>query len=388
MKKKSLILSVLIGCCLLAGCGSSDSSASAYKEAAGVTAEYSTDMSEESWDDYGYEDVDVAMEAATDNTVVTFDQNKKIIYTSNVVLETKTYDETYNRLIQLINDNGGYIEYENYANEKRSYLADNEGSGVVVIATNNLTIRIPSKNYSNFMQEGLTLGNVLHRNQTIEDKTSEYNTNKSYVDILNDEAEYLAKQLDVLEEELKTAQANDKHYDEIIENMKDIASRKAQVEKELVPYKSVMDDIDEKVDFSTINMELREVDKFTVIEPEEEEEESFISQLKTTWNDSMENLGNMFKGTLIFLINILPGVIYLAIFGLIVFGIVKLIKKIFKNKKAKAYNRNANATTNVNANVNTNTTTSAMPNGYGAVGSKPVAQEEKASDNTGDKENK
>lgn len=335
MKKKGLVLPVLISCCLLAGCGASNST-DAY-EGPAYASDSATASAEESWYDYeDYAEVDVAMEAASDSTTaVTFAQNKKIIYTSNVVLETKTYNDTYDRLIQLINDNGGYIEYENFSNEKRSYLANNDGSGVVIIATNNLTIRIPSKNYSNFMQEGLTLGNVLHRNQTVEDKTNEYNTNKSYVDILNDEVEYLDKQLDVLEDELKEAQANDAHYDAIIKDMKDIASRKAEVEKELVPYKSVMDSIDEKVEYSTITMELREVDKFTVVEPEEEEEETFLSQLKNTWNSSMERLGNMFKGTLLFLINILPALIYLTIFGAVVVGIIKLFKKVFKSNKPK-----------------------------------------------------
>lgn len=333
MKKKGLVLPVLISCCLLAGCGASNST-DAYEGPAYASDSATVATTEESW--YDYEEVDVAMEAASDSTTaVTFAQNKKIIYTSNVVLETKTYNDTYDRLIQLINDNGGYIEYENFSNEKRSYLANNDGSGVVIIATNNLTIRIPSKNYSNFMQEGLTLGNVLHRNQTVEDKTNEYNTNKSYVDILNDEVEYLDKQLDVLEDELKEAQANDAHYDAIIKDMKDIASRKAEVEKELVPYKSVMDSIDEKVEYSTITMELREVDKFTVVEPEEEEEETFLSQLKNTWNSSMERLGNMFKGTLLFLINILPALIYLTIFGAVVVGIIKLFKKVFKSNKPK-----------------------------------------------------
>ena len=334
MKKKGLVLPVLISCCLLAGCGASNST-DAY-EGPQYASDSATASAEESWYDYeDYAEVDVAMEAASDSTTVTFAQNKKIIYTSNVVLETKTYNDTYDRLIQLINDNGGYIEYENFSNEKRSYLANNDGSGVVIIATNNLTIRIPSKNYSNFMQEGLTLGNVLHRNQTVEDKTNEYNTNKSYVDILNDEVEYLDKQLDVLEDELKEAQANDAHYDAIIKDMKDIASRKAEVEKELVPYKSVMDSIDEKVEYSTITMELREVDKFTVVEPEEEEEETFLSQLKNTWNSSMERLGNMFKSTLLFLINILPALIYLTIFGAVVVGIIKLFKKVFKSNKPK-----------------------------------------------------
>ena len=334
MKKKGLVLPVLISCCLLAGCGASNSTDAYARES--IASDSATASAEESWYDYeDYAEVDVAMEAASDSTTVTFAQNKKIIYTSNVVLETKTYNDTYDRLIQLINDNGGYIEYENFSNEKRSYLANNDGSGVVIIATNNLTIRIPSKNYSNFMQEGLTLGNVLHRNQTVEDKTNEYNTNKSYVDILNDEVEYLDKQLDVLEDELKEAQANDAHYDAIIKDMKDIASRKAEVEKELVPYKSVMDSIDEKVEYSTITMELREVDKFTVVEPEEEEEETFLSQLKNTWNSSMERLGNMFKGTLLFLINILPALIYLTIFGAVVVGIIKLFKKVFKSNKPK-----------------------------------------------------
>jgi len=337
MKKKGLVLPVLISCCLLAGCGASNSTDAYARES--IASDSATASAEESWYDYedyeDYAEVDVAMEAASDSTTVTFAQNKKIIYTSNVVLETKTYNDTYDRLIQLINDNGGYIEYENFSNEKRSYLANNDGSGVVIIATNNLTIRIPSKNYSNFMQEGLTLGNVLHRNQTVEDKTNEYNTNKSYVDILNDEVEYLDKQLDVLEDELKEAQANDAHYDAIIKDMKDIASRKAEVEKELVPYKSVMDSIDEKVEYSTITMELREVDKFTVVEPEEEEEETFLSQLKNTWNSSMERLGNMFKGTLLFLITILPALIYLTIFGAVVVGIIKLFKKVFKSNKPK-----------------------------------------------------
>ncbi len=328
---RKLLLGTLIGCILLSGCGSAAETSASYNDASAAAYESATEAyyADDSYDYYD-ESSDVAMEESYATTGVTFAQNKKIIYQSSVVMETKTYTETYNRLIELINKNNGYIEYENYDNAKRSFLANNDGKGTIVIATNKLTIRIPSKNYAAFMQEGLNLGNVLTRNQTIEDKTSEYNTNKSYVDILNDEAEYLAKQLDVLENELKDAQANDKHYDEIIENMKDIAERKAQVEKELVPYKRVMDDIDEKVEYSTISMELREVDKFTVIEPEVEEEETFLTQLRDTWSNAMTNLANLLQGTLLFLIRIIPGVVYLILLGVIVFFIWKLYKKITK----------------------------------------------------------
>lgn len=341
-----LCIGTLMAGMLLCGCGSSSESARAYADDSDWAPEAAADMAyageayaeEEVWDyaDYDYADEDVAMENGGETVqTVTFAENKKIIYQSNVVIETLEYDKTYSKLLELINKYNGYIEYESYENELRSYLRDNSGKGKLVISTNNLTIRIPSEHYASFMQEGLSLGNVLNRNQTVEDKTSEYNTNKSYVDILNDEAEYLAKQLDVLEEELKAAQANDKHYDEIIENMKDIAERKAQVEKELVPYKRTMDDIDEKVAYSTISMELREVDEYTVIEKEPEPEPTFATEFKETWNDAMELLGKMCKGTLLFLIKILPVLIYLAIPGAIAVLIIFICKKNRKKHPRK-----------------------------------------------------
>jgi len=337
---KKTIIGLLIGCMLLGGCGNSQATYNA-KEDSGAYIASETAQANYDMVDYDYEYEEGAYDAAEASfdesnggaETVTFAEGKKIIYQSNVVLETKTYTETYNKLLELINKNGGYIEYESYNNEMRSYLRNNSGKGNLVIATNCMTIRIPSKNYSSFMQDGLSLGNVLNRYQTIEDKTSEYNTNKSYVDILNDEAEYLAKQLDVLEKELREAQANDKHYDEIITNMKDIASRKAQVEKELVPYKRAMDDIDEKASYSTITMELREVDEFTVVE--EVEEETFGTKVKNSWNKAMTNLSNMLQNTVLFLIAIIPAVVYLLIFAVIIFVILFIIKKITKKKTIK-----------------------------------------------------
>ena len=348
MKKemKRIAVGSVAVCLLLSGCGSSSDSARAYSAESGMAyaEEAAADMAySDYYDDYAYEEYEIpeeangSMEDGTTVQTVTFAEGKKIIYQSNVVLETLTYKETYAKLISLINKYEGYIEYENYDNELRSYLRDNKGDGKLIISTDNLTIRIPSKNYTAFMQEGLALGNVLNRNQTIEDKTSEYNTNKSYVDILNDEAEYLAKQLDVLEQELKEAQANDKHYDEIIENMKDIAERKSAVEKELVPYKRTMDDIDERVEYSTITMELREVDEYTVIE-NVEEEDSFGTRLKEAWNKAMTSLLNLLKGTLIFLITILPALVYIAIIGAIVLFVVKMVRKSkrYQNRPPKA----------------------------------------------------
>lgn len=332
---KKLVIGIVMGCLLMTGCGSASDAPAA--ESRKAFASNDMVMAEEAAPAYDYaeeamaEEVymgegDVAMDAG-EAAGVTFAQDKKIIYQSNVVLETKNYKETYMQLVALIEKYNGYMEYENYDNQMRSYLNSSIREGNQVIATNNMTIRIPSANYSAFMKEGLSLGNVLSRNQTIEDRTSEYNTNKSYVDILNDEAEYLAKQLGVLENELKQAQANDKHYDEIIQNMKEIAERKAQVEKELVPYKSTMDEIDEKVEYSTITMELREVDEFTVVE-EPDEEPTFGMQIAEKWNEAMDSLAKALKSTLLFLIGIIPAIVYILILAIVVLIVVLIVKKI------------------------------------------------------------
>lgn len=332
---------VLITCLILGGCSAADESASEGKYAS-ATASYnddyyvgeptkSVDQAEVYADLY---DSDVSMESGSAVTGVTFAENKKIIYQSNVVMETMVYNETYARLLELINKYGGYIESESYNNQLRSYLKDNSGKGKLVISTNDLTIRIPSKNYSSFMTEGLSLGNVLSRNQSITDKTNEYNTNRSYVDILNEEAEYLDKQLKQLSDELKNAEASYIHYDDIISNMKDIAARKAQVEKELVPYQRTLDDIDEKVDYSTITMELREVNEYTIIE-EEIEEETFGSQIKKSWKNAMNGLADMFKSFFLFLIDFIPTFVGIILLGIVAFFIWRIIRRIIKKKKAK-----------------------------------------------------
>lgn len=340
LKIKATVACILTAAMLLGGCSkkmdsmtASANEAVSYKETAPQVEYY--DEYADAADGYAGEYLyDVAMEQGAAVTDVTFAQNKKIIYSSSVVMETMVYNETYSRLLELINKYDGYIESENFNNQLRSYLKDNSGKGKLVISTNNMTIRVPSKNYTSFMTEGLSLGNVLSRNQNITDKTNEYNTNMSYVEILREEAEYLDKQLQQLSEELKNAVASEIHYDDIIFNMKDVASRKAQVEKELVPYQRVVDDIDEKVEFSTVTMELREVNEYTIIE-EEIEEESFGSQIEKSWNDAMDGLGNMFKSIFLFLIDIIPVLVGLLIFGVIALIICKIIKRRIKKSKSK-----------------------------------------------------
>lgn len=346
---------------VLSGCGStSDSVNFASMEDTCATEEAYYD--DYSYDDYSYDELSVASESTgIDETQVTFAENKKIIYTSNVELETKDYNKTYTDLLGLVNKYGGYIESEKYYDNDASYLNNKQYTGKVIGANNTLVIRIPDNSYSAFMQEGLQLGNVLSRNQTVEDKTSTYNTNKSYVDILNDEADYLAKQLEVLEDELKTAKATDRYYDEIIVNMKDIAYRKAEVEKELVPYKTAMDAIDEKVEFSTITMTIKEVEEYSEV-LDVEKSNDFGYRVKQAWNNATNTLVNLFQGTIIGLINCIPVIIVLLILGIVVLIIWFVVKKCVKSTKIRDFWQKRSAVNSESATDTENTTLSNISN--------------------------
>ena len=95
-----------------------------------------------------------------------------------------------------------------------------------------------------------------------------------------------------------------------------------------------MDDIDERVEYSTINMELREVNEFTILE-KEVVEETFGSKLAETWRIAMEDLLDMLQGILLFLIKAIPVIVFLAILGGVVYLIIFLVKKSRKKKGVK-----------------------------------------------------
>ncbi len=288
------------------------------------------------------------------NTNVTFDENRKLIYRSNVTLETLNYDKTYKDLLAIIEKYDGYIQSEDFENDNGSYLSDSDNySGITIYSVNNLCIRVPRKNYFDFMKDGLALGNVVSRNQTVEDKTAQYGTNQAYIDVLNKQLDYYSSQMEKLDEELTKAieDNNTEQFEVILRDMEYMSSEKARVEESLILYKRNNDDIDAESSYATINMTLHEVKEYTkpVVQPEEES--TFVSRLKDVCDKTWTHFLHSCEVVLFLVIRLLPTLLILAIIFFIGRAIYKKIralhkKKFFENSETKKGNVNDTATNN------------------------------------------
>ncbi len=275
------------------------------------------------------------------NSNVTFDEDRKLIYHADVTLETLHYAETYNELVAIINKYKGYIQSENYSNDSNSYLrADDEVRyGLNVYGQNDICIRIPREHYADFMEDGLALGNVIGRSQTVDDQTANYATNESYIDILNKKVEYYDSQLQKLESELDEAMKDDDtaKFEQILRDMQYMSNQKADVENELIPYKRHNDQIDAESSYATINMSIREVKEYTKpeIDTEPEKEPTFGERIAESFEKSWTRFVKWFENLVIFLIEILPVILILAVPTLIVLFIILMVRCIRKSKKKR-----------------------------------------------------
>ena len=272
------------------------------------------------------------------NTNVTFDEDRKIIYHADVTLETLDYKKTYASLLDIINKYAGYIQSENYTNDSGSYLnADDRQYGLNIYGQNTICIRIPRKNYASFMEDGMALGNVISRTQSVEDQTANYATNQSYIDILKSKIDYYTSQMNKLDSEMdKAIEDNDTaRFEEILRDMEYMASMKADVESQMIPYKQHNDSIDELVSYATINMSIREVKEYTKLEVPMHEL-TFGERVSKAFDTAMARFISWIENIVILLIAILPVLMLLAIPAVIAFAIWLIARKVSKKKLLNA----------------------------------------------------
>ncbi len=86
--------------------------------------------------------------------------------------------------------------------------------------------------------------------------------------------------------------------------------------------KSNLINIDDKVDFSTFEISIREVDKLTT---QNTVETKFGTKIKNSFNDSIYIFKNTMESLILFLVYILPP--YGIIIGIIIYFVIKFRKR-------------------------------------------------------------
>lgn len=354
MKKRFLALTgiALSSAMLLTACGGGNSSAPSLSNSKGAYADSAVTTESAYYEDYDYAyDYDYAEEAAeydyegydefgtTGGTVAEtvddsasvsekkkVDNNRKLIKTVNMDVETKEFDQLITTLDTQVDMFDGYVESQNTWN---GTYYDYYGRYTDPTARNaSYTIRIPRENLDAFLETFSPLCNIKSKSESVEDITLSYVDLQSHKEALETEEQTLLQLMEEATEMYDILTIEDK--------ITDIRYQLQSMESQLRTY-------DNKVTYSTVYMTITEVKELTIVEPEPE---TFWDRLSTRFTNSMINMGDGFQSFIIWFIAALP---HLLLWGGIIFGIAMGVRAIVRYNIKKSRKRREEAAKNAPA---------------------------------------
>ncbi len=300
---------------LLTGCGSGSdySSGTAYNSNATVSESYDT-MADNGWgvmEESAAMEPDVFMEDGTayksEKVETPVAMEEKLIRTVDMSVETKEYDKLISGITQEVKALGGYIE--NMDSYNGSIYSDYRSS-----RNANMTLRIPKDKLDGFLLSVSELGNVTRQNEGIENVTLKYVDLASHKKALETEYDRLLVLLERAES---------------IEDIITIESRLSNVRYQIESMESQLRTMDNKVDYSTVYLNIEEVVDYTPIE-----EETTLERITGGFMESLTDIAEGAKEVGIYLIVKLPYIVLWAvIIGLFLLWVIHTNKKQNKKKK-------------------------------------------------------
>ena len=300
-KLLALLLTFVMAAVLLTACGASEMANDAYYEKDWVVEEAPMEaapMEEE----YSFSASGISSTA--ENTPA-LPEDQKIITTLNITAQTENMDPLLEKINGKIAQLGGYMESQEVYNGSSYDKAYRYRYAY-------LTIRIPADQMDSFVELVKENANVVRQNISTENVTLTYVGVQSRITALETERERLLELL---------AKA---------ENMEDllmIEARLTEVQAELEEYTSRLRVLDNKINYSTIHLDLEEV---TEITPVEDEPATVWERIGSGLGRNLKNLGNGLVDFFVWIIISLPFLIPIA--AAVVVPIVLVRRK--KKKKA------------------------------------------------------
>ena len=234
--------------------------------------------------------------------------DRKLIRNVNLSLQTKEFDTVLENMSQKVKDLGGYIQDSSVWGSSSDYSSSRSAS---------YTLRIPSDKLDEFIDVVETLGNVTYKNESVDDVTLRYVDVDSNKKALETEQERLLALLEKAEN---------------VEDIITIENRLSDVRYELENYESQIRLLDNQIDYSTVHVEIFEVERMT-----DAGDKGFFEEIKERFGDNLYKVGHGFRNLIIGILGALPILIVCAaVIAVIVVIVKKSIKKITFKKLKKA----------------------------------------------------
>lgn len=232
------------------------------------------------------------------------ESNRKIIYTADLQIEVKNYQQTLNTIQSQVAKRGGYVVDSNMQG-----YAENDST------TGQVTVRIPQDQFREFIQiveDGSS--------KVLESSISGQDVTEEFIDL-----ESRLKSRGVVEERLLSFM----EQAEKTEDLLTISADLAEVQGEIEEIKGRMNYLQNRTDLATVTIYMEE--KNVTISGMSEGELNTWEKTKQQFLNSINFLLAVFSGIFVFIIGNMPVLILLGVIVVIGFFVYRRIKKNNQN---------------------------------------------------------
>ena len=228
----------------------------------------------------------------------------KVITTVYLGFESTDFEKSLDRMYALIEENKGYISssniyYRNYYDTQR-------------MRSGEFAIRIPRDKLNQFKSQISDVGNLVNESSSKEDVTRYYTDTESRLKVLEIKESRLLSLLEKAEK---------------IEDIIAIENQLSEVIFEKEELKKTLVSLDDRIDYSTVNLSLEEVRKVSTTETKET---TFIDRITNAFNNSLYQFK---RSTENFAVSIVYNLPFLLVLLLVIFIVYKIFKKIAHPRK-------------------------------------------------------
>ena len=254
-------------------------------------------------DDYIYEaeDSDAFMSGSGDSAAARAETFDKIIYSGSANVETIHFEETIDKVYELIGEYGGFVESSYVTGKDYSTTYYNRPA----YRTASFTIRVPRDSFQAFTGALESLGNLTRSSVQAQNITSSYYDTESRLSTYRTEESRL---LDMLSKA------------DTVEDMLSIEDRLASVRYSIESLTTTLTNWDSKINYSTLELSISEVKELT---PETPVTHTFGQEIAERFRSSCQWLLGAIKGGFLFFISALPIVIGPIVIVVIVLLIIR-----------------------------------------------------------------
>lgn len=263
---------------------------------------------------------------ASNGAQTSIETERKIIKTVNISAETKKFDETIQNINKMVADLGGYVE--------TSSINGNSINSNARSRSASFTLRIPQDKLDEFTGSVENSVNVTNITSNSKEITEAYYDTKARLEVLEAQRESLQKMYDSF------------NNPSDMSNMLAVQDKLYDVIQEIESYQARLNSYDNKVEYSTVNINIHEVLEYSPVNTPKNFGERFVTSFKRGWINfwaGCQNFAVWFAGAIPSLI-IVAGIAVAAVF---------VLRKVIKKAKSQKLAKKAKTTDNSNNNNQT-----------------------------------